>query len=453
MKKIVIFLLILLFACSLPVAAWAQPLYNSELEVNSEILYLKSMDDGTVIFSQNADMPCQPAGLLNIVAAMIVLNNVPDPETQTFTVPENINSILAGTDSAVMLFKGGDKIRVIDLLYCILIRSAADASMTLAYGVAGSEEEFVRMMNEYVRELGCGSTNFVNVTGLDADGQYTTAADMAIIMQKAAESKTFREISTQGTYDFPATEKDSERRVYTTNLMLQSGYPSYYYRYLTAAKSGATEGAGRCVAVTAARDGYSYVAVVMKGAYVDTNNDGNKENYAFIDCKQMLSWTFSNIKLRTVTNETQTVAELPVKYSFKTDHIRLVPAERLSVLLPDTADTESVVFHVLAEDTKTELTAPVKKGEPVGKAEVLYGEQVIATVGLVAAEDIPFDLPGFAAGLLKDIFTSPAVIVILLIIIAVGVVYFALGVRYDKKLGRFRIMRGGKTAEKTTDRE
>ena len=136
MKKLFSAFLSVLLVALLPVSAAAESLYNSEISVKSEILYLKSVDDGTVIFDKNATMRCAPAALLNIATAMVVLNHVSDINATQFTVPENINAVLAGTNSATMLFKGGEQIRVVDLLHCILMRSAADASVTLAVGVA-----------------------------------------------------------------------------------------------------------------------------------------------------------------------------------------------------------------------------------------------------------------------------------------------------------------------------
>lgn len=444
MKKFVIFALTLILVFAVPLNCYAETLYNSEVAVRSNILYLKSLDDGTVIFDKNSKERCAPAALTNIAVAMVVLNNVKDIENTKMTVPDNINNILAGTDSAIMLFKGGEEIRVADLLNCILIRSAADASVTLAYGIAGSVDEFIKMMNDYAKNLGCKNTNFSNVTGLDDENHYSTAEDIAIMMADASANDSFRSISTTDTYNFPATNLSDERTVYTTNYMLKSGYTSYYYKYITAAKTGATTNAGRCVALTASKDGYSYVAVVLKGPYEDTDNDGYKENYAFIDSRNMLRWTFNNIKLRAITDTNQTVGEIDVKYSLKYDHVRITPSKQITALVPSKVDTDSVVFRIIEDQTEKKLKAPVKKGDIVGKAEVLYGEQVIATVPLMAAEDVPFDIPGLIVGVLKSIFSSPIIIILLILIIASGTVYFVIGVRYDKKAGKFKIIKGGK---------
>lgn len=451
MKKFIIFVLVIISVFLLPVQCGAESLYNSEVVAHSDILYLKSLDDGTVIFDKNARSRCAPAALANIAVAMIVLNNINDIENTVLVVPDNINDIIAGTNSAVMLLKGGEAVRVIDLLHCILMRSAADASITLAYGVAGSVDAFIAMMNSYAVGLGCSNTNFSNVTGLDDENNYTTAEDIALIMADASKNDSFRKITTTDTYSFPATNMSEERTVYTTNYMLKSGYTSYYYSYITAAKTGATTNAGRCVALTASRDGYSYVAVVMKGSYEDTDGDGYKENYAFIDSKSMLRWTFENIKLRTVTDTTQTVGELPVRYSVKTDHVRITPAAQITVLVPYKVDSGSVVFRIIEESTFESLKAPVKKGDIVGKAEVLYGEQVIATVDLAAAEDVKLDLPGVVLDVAKRVFSSPIFIILLILIIAVVIIYFVIGVRYDRKARKFKIVKGGKLKKDTTN--
>ena len=448
MKKLLSALLSVFLAASLAVGAAAESLYNSEISVNSEILYLKSVDDGTVIFDRNATVRCAPAALLNIAAAMVVLQHVEDINNTYFTVPENINAMIAGTDSATMLFKAGEQIRVVDLLHCILMRSAADASITLAVGVAGSVEAFVGLMNEYAVSVGCTNTQFVNVTGLDDEQQYTTAEDVAKMMEDAGQNETFASISLVETYDFPATNLSEARQVYTSNLMLRSGYTSYYYSYITAAKTGATTNAGRCIALIASRDGYTYVAVVMKGAYEDNDNNGVNENYAFIDCKAMLTWTFRNIRLRVITDTTQTVGEVAVRYSLQYDHVRLVPAEQITALVPSSVDTSSVVFRILEEETVTEVSAPVSRGEVLGRAEVLYGEQVLTTVDLVAAEDISFDLPGLVVGVFQNVFSSPVTVLLLLLIVAAAVAYFVIGVRYDKKMGKFRVIHGGKKKNK-----
>lgn len=443
-RKITALALSVLIFAALSLNVFAMPLYNDEVDLKSDIYLVMSANDGTVLFSRNADVPCQPAALLNLVTAMVVLRNVQDIESTTFPVPAETANMIAGTGVATMLLTKGESVCVKDLLYSILTRTAADSSITLAEGVAGSVDAFVVMMNEYVRELGCANTNFVNVTGLDADGQYTTASDMAIIIKAASGNNTLREMTTTPVYQFQKTVLYDSRRIFTTNLMIQSGYPDYYHSAVTCIKSGATEQAGRCVALTASKDGYSYIAVVMKGTFEDADRSGEKENYAFIDCKTMLNWVFRYIRLCEVANPAQTVDELPVRYSRSTDHVRLVPAAKLSLLMPSGSDTGSVVFRVLKDQTEKEIKAPCPKGTVVGKAEVIYSEQVIEVIDLVTGDDLPFEFLGFVGGLAKDVLHTPLLVAAILLVIAFIVVYFAVGLRYDRKLGKFRLIRGGK---------
>ena len=440
MKKTVSAVLAVILFAVFTLCAFAMPLYNDEVDVKSDIYLVNSANDGTVLFSRNADVPCQPAALLNIVTAMVVLNNVQDIENTAFAVPKETANMIAGTGVATMLLTKGESVCVKDLLYSILIRSAADSSITLAEGVGGTVENFVAMMNEYVRSLGCVSTNFVNVTGLDAEGQYTTATDMAVIIQNASENNTFREMTMTSVYQFQKTALYDSRRIFTTNLMIQSGYPDYYTSTVTCIKSGATEQAGRCVALTASKDGYSYVAVVMKGPFEDADRSGEKENYAFIDCKTMLNWTFRKIRLCEIANPSLTVAELPVRYSRTRDHVRLVPAGKLSLLLPSKSDTDSVVFRVIDEETEDEIKAPCPKGTIVGKAEVIYGEQVIEIINLATGDDLPFEFSGFVLGVIRDVFHSP-VAVIALILAAAVIVVVVVRSRRNGKSGKRRGMK------------
>lgn len=448
MKKLLSAALALVLCAVFAVGAFAMPVYNDEVEVKSEIYFVKSANDGTVLFDRNADALCSPAALINIVIAMVVLRVVPDIENTAYPVPEQTLNMIANTGLATMLLTEGESVRVKDLLYSILIRSAADSAITLATGVAGSLTAFVGMMNAYVRELGCVNTNFVNVTGLDDDAQYTTARDMATIVQAASENNTFREISMTSVYVFQKTVLYDERQIFTTDLMIQSGYPDYYYPYITSIRSGGTEAAGRCVALTASKDGYSYVAVVMRGPFEDLDQSGEKENYAFIDCKTILTWVFRNIRLCEVANPSQTVGELPVRYSYSTDHVRLVPAGKRSLLLPASSDIDSVIFRIVEDQTLDQIKAPCPKGTVVGKAEIVYGEQAIETIDLVTGDDLPFEFRGFVIGVTQDVFRTPWLLAVVLLVVAVVIVYFVLGIRYDKKRGRFRLLRGGKNVRR-----
>ena len=194
-------------------------LYNSSVELNSDIVLLASMDDGTVLLSKNADKRTPPASLTKIVTATLVLQNCPDMN-EIITADEASIEEISGTGSSNANIQVGEEMSVKDLLYCLLVQSANEAANILGTRVAGSIEKFVEMMNDYVLSIGCKNTHFVNCHGLDDEEQYTTADDMLTITLKALELPEFKEITGTVKYTVPKTNKSGERNLLGASVIL-----------------------------------------------------------------------------------------------------------------------------------------------------------------------------------------------------------------------------------------
>ena len=276
--KILCICLILAFSC-LPFTT-AKAAYNmilDELEPRSEIVLLQSLEDDTVIFDKNAHQHTPPASLTKLVTAILTLENVDDLNAMV-AVPQSVLDSLANTGSSNAGLKAGEELSVADLLRCMLIPSANEAAGTLAYYVSGGNiEGFVEKMNVFAHRLGCADTNFMTPHGLDADGQYTCAADVAKIMKYAltcAQSELFTEIISTERYTLPASNMHEKPRVIrNTNFLLNSGYSDYYCKYVIGGKTGSTSKAGKCVAAIAKNGGYSYLAVIMNAPHDDIDGD------------------------------------------------------------------------------------------------------------------------------------------------------------------------------------
>ena len=109
----------------------------------------------------------------------------------------------------------------------------------------GSVPAFVQMMNDFAASLGCTNTHFVNPHGLDAEGHYSTARDLALITQHALELPLFSEIVNTVSYTLPATNKSEERNLLSTNWLINPNFKTYYCEYASGVKTGSTSGAGR----------------------------------------------------------------------------------------------------------------------------------------------------------------------------------------------------------------
>ena len=445
MKKCRFFLISLLLLVSCLPFTTAGAAYNSileELEPRSGIILLQSLEDGTVIFEQNAAQRTPPASLTKIVTAILTLENCPNLEAMV-SVPQHVIDSLANTGSSNAGLKAGEEVTVADLLRCMLIPSANEAAATLAdYISGGNTQAFVDNMNVFVERLGCKDTHFMTPHGLDTEGQYTTAADMAKIMTYAltfSQSEFFEETVSMVSYTLPASNMhEHERTIRNTNFLLNTGYSDYYCKYVTGGKTGSTSGAGKCVVAKASSGGYSYLAVIMNAPHDDIDHDGYEENGAFTDAKLLFEWVFKNIRYESVLLASEAAAEVPVRLSSDTDHLTLVPAENVFAFVPTGVSENSVLVKVVDGTLPASVDAPIKKGDKIAEAAVLYADQEIARADLVAAEDVQRNVFLFIGSILKSIVMHPIVrtILIVLALLVAAYIVFVLYARKQSKKKR-----------------
>lgn len=445
MKKIFsIFLIVIIFISTFSVGASAS--FNSLLETESDIVLLVNTDSETVIFDKNADKRSAPASLTKIVTCMLVLENCPDLSVEITCKRECLNGLYA-MNAATAGIVTGETLSIKNLLYCLMLPSAADAANILADYVGGSIDNFVVMMNDFVAKLGCKDTKFVNAHGLDTDPNgYTTANDLYKITKYALQNPTFKEITSTSRYDIAPTEKyPYTRYLHNTNKMMNPGIPDYYHKSVSGVKTGTTEKAGRCVITTASQDGYNYMLIVMGAPQYDIDNDNVEENVAFTESKKIYNWAFENIELTKITNTTDVVTVVDVKYNSKVDHLRLLPAEELSALVPLGTESGSLIIRPVEDMTPTVVKAPIKKGDVIGKAEILYGEDIVATVDLVAAEDVDLNIFLLILGTIKDIFSTTIFKILFAIAAVLLLIYILLIVRKNRikaKRNKIRMIKG-----------
>ncbi len=439
MKKAIIFLTSLCLILGMYAPIGASALYNSQVKTETEIFYIASLDTGTVLFEKNSKKQAAPASLTKIVTAIVALENCADLETVVTAKEESIR-MLDGTGSSLGGIKVGEELTMRNLLYYLLISSANEAATIIAdYIGGGSVEKFVQMMNDTAKRLGCNNSQFKNPHGLDEDGHYSCAQDMATFAKHAMTFPVFNEITNTSTYKVPATNLQPERKIISTNFMLSSGYKEYYLPEAKGIKTGSTTNAGKCFVTTATKDGYSYIAVAMKAPYYDYDKDGYPENFAFMDTKAMLEWIFDNIKLKVVTDPSKIITVVDVKYSSKVDHVRLVPAEECVALVPDSVDSNSVLVEPVKDTVPAFVEAPLKKGDEVCEAVVSYAGEEIARIKLVAAEDVDRNIFLMVFGKLGDLVKTTGFKIFLAIVVAVILFFIGANIYVNRNRKRKRI--------------
>ena len=155
-----------------------------------------------------------------------------------------------------------------------------------------------------------------------------------------------------------------------------------------------------------------------------------------MECKKIFQWAFDNIRLTKVADPTQIATVVDVKLSWNVDHVRLVPETEVTALVPVGNDENSVLLEVIPEETPKTVNAPIKKGEVLGKARILYAEDVISTVNLVAAEDVHMSLILFVLDGIQNIFKSTLFQIVFALIVFILAIYIGLIIRHNQKKKR-----------------
>lgn len=410
---------------SLPINALAAT-YKPDKKIYAEAYMLINLDDDSfpVVAEKNADKRLYPASLTKIVTAMVVLNKVKDLNAKTKMSQAAFDATL-GTGAQVAGIEVGDVLTIDKLLQLTMVYSACDACQILAEYVSGSPNAFVEEMNKWVQSLGCKDTHFVNPDGLHDPNHYTTARDMATITLAALKNSDFVKYST-------ATEvKYGNMTLGHTNLMLLPGYVSYYYEYAQGIKTGSTEEAEYCVITKAAKDGYNYLAVVMKSPRQCINGESYETKCSFIDAKTLFEWAFDSLKYTTLISENEVISEISVEDGKDADSVQLVAKENINVIVPSALDKSAIIYDII-EKPET-LKAPVLKGQGVCSANVIYGDMVIATVDLVAANDVELSTFLKVINAIKAFFHTTAVKIILIVFVFLVLIYIYLVISSQQK--------------------
>lgn len=236
---------------------------------NAEYAIVIDKSDNTVVAARKAHKRTYPASTTKIMTLLVAVENIKDMNS-TFTMTLDITDPLYIAEASVAGFKEGEVISMTDLLYGTILPSGADAATALAISVAGSEENFVELMNKKVAELGLENTHFSNVTGLHSEDNYSSAYDMAVILDAALQNELCKEVLSTYQHTTASTEQNPD------GLLLSSTLFNYMYgtepetATILGGKTGYVYEAGYCIASygEANDTGNQYIVVTMKNSSI-----------------------------------------------------------------------------------------------------------------------------------------------------------------------------------------
>lgn len=332
-------------------------------EVEAESAVLMEASTGKILYSKNADTPLPPASVTKIMTILLVMEKI-DSGDMKLSDMISVSEYAASMGGSQVFLEAGEEMTVEDMLKSVVVSSANDAAVALAEAVAGSEEGFVKMMNDRASQLGMKNTAFENVTGLDDDtvNHLTSAYDIALMSRELI-------VSHPSIHKYSSIWMDSIRNgefgLTNTNRLIR------FYKGANGLKTGSTSKAGFCISATAERDGMELIAVIMGSESRDTRNEA---------AKKLLDYGFANFAL----------------YSYKGES-----GEKIKVQKGDNeyAKTEIGSFFAVVEkdslkdiEIKTEyediINAPAKKGDKVGKAEFVCNGKVLGETDIKVCENI-----------------------------------------------------------------
>ncbi len=361
MKRVITLTLAALLLTAVPSAQAAQSQGALELSCASALLMEK--ETGTVLYDQNSHEQLEPASVTKIMTLLLVMEAL---EAGRLTLDElvTVSANAAGMGGSQVYLKEGEQMPVSQLIKCVTVVSGNDCAVALAERLSGSEGAFVTEMNRRAQELGMENTNFVNCTGLPAQGHVTCAYDIALMSRELIlNHPEIREYTTI----WMDSIRDGAFGLTNTNRLIR------FYPGATGLKTGSTDTALYCMSATAERDGMELIAVVMKSP---------TSAQRFADAQALLDYGFANYTLVNIYPETP-LAPVEVLLGEVAQVQPLLEKECL-LLLERGEETQVSTRLTLAQDVE----APVEQGQILGQLEVYVGEELRETIPIVSSQQV-----------------------------------------------------------------
>ena len=328
------------------------------LASNAKSAIMIEASTGKIIFEKNSKEKLAMASMTKMMSLLLIMENIENGNikwNEMVTASENASSM----GGSQIFLQTGEQMSVEDLVKGICIASGNDATVAMAERIGGTEENFVKMMNDKAKELGLKNTHFVNSYGFDADDHYSSAYDMAMIAKELVKHKKILEFS--GTYeDYLRKDTANSFWLVNTNKLVR------YYSGADGLKTGFTDKAMYCLTATAKKNNMRLITVVMGEPNSTTRSS---------ETATMLDYGFNTYKLDTILSSKKILSKSKINLGEK-ETVNVVAKEDITILNKNTDGKRNVTYKLKLDTIK----APVKIGDKVGKIEVIENDQIIMEI-------------------------------------------------------------------------
>ena len=305
---------------------------------------LMEVATGTIIYEKNIHEKVSVASMTKMMGMILIMESIEDGKIRLDEMVK-VSKNASGMGGSQIWLEEGESMSVLDLIKGIMMASANDGIVCMAERIGGSEENFVKMMNEKAYELGLKNTNFKNPTGLDEEGHYSTAYDKALIAKELIKhEEIFKYTSIYEDYLRKGT--DREYWLVNTNKLIKT------YQGADGLKTGMTDNAGYCMAVTAVRDNMRLLAIVLG------EESGKVRNQ---ETTELLDYGFNLYEVTTIKKKGEVLGHIEIDKA-NTNPIEIVASSDVTILKKQ-SDTDKEYKSDVKLKT---LNLPIKKGDEIG---------------------------------------------------------------------------------------
>ena len=405
-SKLILFVILIqsLFFPLISSASTKEDFDSLNSSIQSEAAILIESSTGKVIYSKNGEERKFPASTTKILTAIIAIESCSLDEMATVS-EYAVTSIPSGYTNANI--QVGETLSVKDLLYALMLASANEAAVILGEHISGSYEEFVNLMNEKAKSIGCTNSHFMNGNGMHDDNHYTTAHDLALIAQYAMKNETFRQIVATTSYTLPATKlyPYNDRTFKNTNSLIivnnNNVENNYYYPYAIGIKTGFTTPAGNCLVAAANNNGLEFISVILGSPDKDTR---------YVDAINMFNFAFNNYSFMKLQAKSNSITTINIENGTNdTKSLELLINSDVNVLA--NLDNRNNAIEPKIK-LKENLSAPISKGDVVGT--VTYSLDGLSyTADLIASHDVEEKNNNLFNIIIKILFIGIIVLIVL----------------------------------------
>lgn len=340
---------------------------DSELATSSRSAILLDADTGTIIYEKNSHDKLPPASITKIMTMLLTMEAIEDGRLK-MTDKVRTSDYAASMGGSQIFLEPGEEMTVDEMLKGIAMASGNDASVAIAEKIAGSEAEFVKMMNERAAELGMNDTHFANCNGLPVENHYSSAHDIALMSRELLKHEQITKYT--GAYqDYLRKDTPKPFWLVNTNKLVR------FYTGADGLKTGYTSEAKFCLSATAMRDGLRTVAVVLGAP--DTKNRNN-------EVSRMFDYAFSQYSKHSVYKKGEMLGNVKISKG-AVPQLMLQAEQDYSVLVKKGGKTSELRHEV---SIPKDIKAPVTAGQVIGKLSVYQGEQLVKEFELKAPTDV-----------------------------------------------------------------